>query len=550
MSASFPRLRVAVLVAALAFLSPFAAADQKPLAKYGKGSGNPFDDDFARFANETLHRWHVPGLSIAVVDGQDIYAKGYGFASLPAMPARPETLWYAASTTKAFTAAVLSHLIHADEHEALARGWDTPIASIIRDDFVLQDEWATAHVTLEDAVSHRTGMPRHDITSRHLVDGRAARPRDIVRNLRNLPLTAEPRVRFQYCNLMYVALSHVVETLTGRWLGRVLGDTIWAPLGMNATYFDLDDALAAPTGRLAQGYWWSDADAAFREVPRMPVTEASGAGAVFSTVLDYARWVRSLLREAGPLSPAVHRDIKTPRIVVAMPSNGRDVETYGLGWERSAYRGQPMYTHSGGNHGFGAEVYWFPDIGYGVVAFANTAMTSNAAEEALIFALVDAKLGIAPEDRVDVDKKWRDIMAGAQHMLDNALDDIYPDRPETPAPATVAMEALAGTYHDPGYGNMTLQVDVDPDDAAEKILVGSRPDDTWPMEMKMHHISADYWILFMVMPQNPTVFFKAFAAAQFKFDVAGRAKTLEVQFRLTRSQGVGTEAPVVFRRLD
>lgn len=36
---------------------------------------NPLTEDFARFAKETLHKWKVPGLSIAVIDGDQIFAK-------------------------------------------------------------------------------------------------------------------------------------------------------------------------------------------------------------------------------------------------------------------------------------------------------------------------------------------------------------------------------------------------------------------------------------------------------------------------------------------
>jgi len=114
--------------------------------------------------------------------------------------------------------------------------WDTPISSIIRDDFVLPDPYFTDHVTIEDALSHRTGMPRHDFSygginekgkKRGVVDG--------VRSLRNLPLTKGLRTTFQYCNLMFVVASHVIETLTGVWLGDFLRERIWEPLGMNST---------------------------------------------------------------------------------------------------------------------------------------------------------------------------------------------------------------------------------------------------------------------------------------------------------------------------
>jgi len=40
----------------------------------GKRSG-PFDARFAKLVKETLDKWHVPGISIAVVDGDDMWAE-------------------------------------------------------------------------------------------------------------------------------------------------------------------------------------------------------------------------------------------------------------------------------------------------------------------------------------------------------------------------------------------------------------------------------------------------------------------------------------------
>lgn len=282
---------------------------------------------------------------------------------------------------------------------------------------MLEDDWATAHITLEDAVSHRTGMPRHDLSTAREIDGRAATPRDITRNLRNLALTYPPRVAFHYCNLMFVTLSHVVEVLTGRWLGDVLRETLWAPLGMNSTYFDLDEALAAP-GHFAAGYSWDEKEGKYHEVPKMGVTEVSGAGGVMSTALDYAKWVRCLLHEAAPLSEAVHKDIKAPRMIGSTaPAAGLDVLLYSLAWQRTTFRGHVVYTHSGGMHAYGAEVYWLPEHKYGVVAFGNTALTSNAAEDVLGWRLIQDKLGIPREEQYGFNEKY------ATFPLNDTADD-------------------------------------------------------------------------------------------------------------------------------
>ncbi len=54
---------------------------------------------------------------------------------------------------------------------------------------------------------------------------------------------------------------------------------------------------------------------------------------------------------------------------------------------------------------FGAEFILFPDKKFSVVAFANTAGTSNFAEQVLAFKLVDDKLGVPIEERFDWNKQ-------------------------------------------------------------------------------------------------------------------------------------------------
>jgi CubicO group peptidase (beta-lactamase class C family) len=60
--------------------------------------------------------------------------------------------------TKAFTAAATSLLVD-DEKEFLEVNWDTPISRLIGDDFVLSDGRYTSGVTIEDMLSHRSGLP-------------------------------------------------------------------------------------------------------------------------------------------------------------------------------------------------------------------------------------------------------------------------------------------------------------------------------------------------------------------------------------------------------
>jgi CubicO group peptidase (beta-lactamase class C family) len=344
--------------------------------------------------------------------------KGYGIATFPNTPVTPSTLFNAGSTSKAHTTALLAHIIDSGNFTTdlgTPLSWSSPISSVLRNDFVLQDEWATHHLTLADAASHRTGMPRHDKSTIHAYYDesgerqRLATVRDVVRAMRYLPMTAEPRTKWQYCNLMYVALAHVIETLFGgRWMGNVLRETLWAPLGMNSTYFSLEEALAAPE-HLAQGYYWDEAirsddgeEGQFMPIPFWEADELDGAGGVISSVNDYTRWIRFWIDEAAPMSKTAHKAVKAPLMIEGLDAGMFDAPTaYAAGWTTGSYRSHRFWYRNGGTDAYGTELWVFPELQFGAVTMGNTAVGANAVGTALLGQLIDDKLGVLDHERKD-----------------------------------------------------------------------------------------------------------------------------------------------------
>lgn len=84
-------------------------------------------------------------------------AKGYGIAKYPDEKVTPATLFNAASMTKAFISSAVSLLVDDDDHPDVQ--WTTPVSKLIRDDFVLSNSQYTEMVTVEDILSHRSGLP-------------------------------------------------------------------------------------------------------------------------------------------------------------------------------------------------------------------------------------------------------------------------------------------------------------------------------------------------------------------------------------------------------
>ncbi|RYP43949.1 hypothetical protein DL768_009546 [Monosporascus sp. mg162] len=210
-------------------------------------------------------------------------------------PATPYTLFYTGSITNSMTAAALSLLIdNSSDYSNVT--WTTPIPRLLREDFILGGEWSLNHITFEDALRRRTGYPRHDLA----VTGSA---RKSLRNLRNQPMSAKPHARYQYCNKMYGAVGYPIETLTGSRLG-------------DSSHSDL---LQHHGG--------------IHLAPHAVASDVEGPGSLtLSTVLDYAKYLRVMMREADPMSKAGLRELKTPRMLTALhPRSFVGYANYALG---------------------------------------------------------------------------------------------------------------------------------------------------------------------------------------------------------------------------
>ncbi|PWY87986.1 beta-lactamase/transpeptidase-like protein [Aspergillus sclerotioniger CBS 115572] len=488
---------------------------------------NPLDESFKNLVHETLTQWHVPGISIAVVDGDNTWAEGYGTATFPSTPVTPSTLFYAGSTTKAFTAAILATLVTDNTNYPQVQ-WDMPISDLIREDFVLHDPHATSHTTIEDALSHRSGLPRHDQAyGNHLPRDTAVR--EIVRQLRHLPLTAPPRTKFQYCNLMYVAATHIIETLTGEWLGDILAREIWHPLDMTATFFDLDDAKQAPED-LARGYYHSVNEDTYHEVDWMPCNEISGAGAVITNVLDYAKWARALLDQTEPLSQAVYKAIWEPRTLAPSGEPFTGPTAYALGWWTGFYQGVQYYEHTGGVNAFGAELILFPALRFAVIALANTAGTSNYAEKALAFHLVDERLGVPVEKRFDWNAKNMSHIEAEKKRVFDAINQV-PSEPVLPA--LLPLEEYVGTYVHPGYQTVKIYFD-----QSEGVLRADRASATWPEFLKFKHVNGEHFIIVAKHIGDLGALFPEVYEAEFRIGEKGKPTALGVAWEATMKEKI------------
>lgn len=114
---------------------------------------------FLAHMNNLMDSFRVPGLAVAIISGSEIHSEAFGQASIdPPRLCTTDTIFDAASTSKALTALSVALL---KDHVSTSCDfqWDTPVCTLLPDDFVMAVPEATATITVEDILSHRTGLP-------------------------------------------------------------------------------------------------------------------------------------------------------------------------------------------------------------------------------------------------------------------------------------------------------------------------------------------------------------------------------------------------------
>ena len=123
------------------------------------------------YVKTLLEKWGSSGLSVAVVRKDEGGPNGwrhefgsYGIAQADGSPMTPDSVFGIASNSKLFLAMSVGLLI-SNKSLAEERGKEIKWATKIRDlipEWGLMDEEMDRGISLQDMLSHRTGMPRHD----------------------------------------------------------------------------------------------------------------------------------------------------------------------------------------------------------------------------------------------------------------------------------------------------------------------------------------------------------------------------------------------------
>ena len=404
---------------------------------------------FDAFVESALKDWKVPGVAVAIVkDGEVLLSKGFGLRDVKRnLPVTPETLFAIGSATKAFTAMSLGVL--ADDGKI---SWETPVRTYLPG-FKLEDPFATDRMTPKDLVTHRAGLPRHDLVWYNATLSR----KEIFDRLQHLEPNTDFRSKFQYQNLMFLTAGYLAGEMSGMSWEDVVRRRIFDPLGMKSSNFSVEASKASADFALP----YNEKDKTIQEIAFRNIDVVGPAGSINSNLVDMVRWVELHLSdgrfgETRVISAAGLDEMHQPQMVLR--ESGQDPEivltSYGLGWFIESYRGKRRVHHGGNIDGFSAMVTFLPDLEVGVVALANK--DGSPLPEILCRVAIDRMLELEPIDwnarikaRADEGEKAADKARGTLEVF---------DRKKGTRPSH-GLEDYAGDYEHPAYGTMTVARD-------------------------------------------------------------------------------------------
>lgn len=309
------------------------------------------DSIFTEFNND-----YTPGFAIGVIkDGEVIFSKGYGIASLNyKTPITTETIFPIASMTKQFTASCIAILVLQSKISL-----DDDIRKYLPDFPFLGDTIRVRHL-----VYHMSGL--NDYPESIIMSGddlqsnySYAEVLDLVYSQKKLLFT--PGDRFQYNNSNYVLLAKIIESVSGENLNTFANKRIFEPLDMKNTKFI--DNTSIPIFNKAVGYT-KTADGKYFEFDIN--TPCIGSGNIVTTLKDMLLWENNF--HDNQIFPKGYIELVTEK----QKFNNGEESLYTFGVEHDNYNGMQTLYHGGSVNAYKSINVRFPEHNISVVVLANS----------------------------------------------------------------------------------------------------------------------------------------------------------------------------------
>ena len=468
-----------------------------------------------------MKQFKVPGVSIAIIkDNRIVLARGYGYRDIAKqLPVTSKTLFAIGSVTKSFSVTMLGTLV--DEGKL---DWDTPVRDYYPS-FRMHDPVATDEMTMRDLVTHRSGLPRHDLVWYTQDIGRE----ELIARLRYLEPNKPFRSTYQYNNLMFMTAGFLGGKIAGGTWEEAVRKRVLDAIGMPGTNFSVEDSQKSPD--YAEPYRKDRKTQVVAKIPFYVQNAVGPAGEINSDADDLARYMlfhlnlgsiegRQILSRNNALQ------MQTPQMAIPGEASFKEfgASSYGLAFSITTYRGHTLVHHGGAIDGFITSFKFLPSDHAGVIVMAN--LDHTGLPEAIANSVLDRLLGLGPvawpQRLLAIEKQGEEAEEAAEHQgYTGQKPGTHPSHD---------LKDYGGEFSHPAYGHVTIA----PGDASKAQV----------LELTLNRISRPlehfHYDTFQI-PANPKDEFEK-RKVTFNTDLKGDVSSLSIPLEPTVD-------PIVFTRV-
>ena len=323
-------------------------------------------EEIDAYIEQQMHRLNLPGISLAIVEGDRIvHLRGFGRARPTGEAPSPQTPFMIGSITKSFTALAVMQLVEARKVEL-----DVPVQRYLPW-FRVADPQASAQMTVRQLLNQTSSLPL--LPSWQLLANFDDRPNATERQARalsTLKLTRPVGSAFEYSNLNYNLLGLIIEAASGESYADYIQNHIFNPLEMRHSY---TSKAAAKLDGLAVGHQsWFGIPIPVPDPP-MP-TGSLPAGLLISSAEDMAHYLIAYLNqgrygENQILSPEGISEMHRPAAEAI--SWGVQTGWYAMGWYVEEHGKTKVISHTGMMPDFYTYMALLPEQKKGLVLQVN-----------------------------------------------------------------------------------------------------------------------------------------------------------------------------------
>jgi CubicO group peptidase (beta-lactamase class C family) len=312
------------------------------------------------FIRAEMAKHHIPAITVSVIkDGRIVFEEGYGLADPDSgIKATPNTLFYTASVTKAFTGIALI-MLEAQHKIDL----DGPINDYLHSAKLRSPMWDVSATAVRRVANHTGGLTTYN--RKCTVDDSDCQVSTETAISRHGIVVWQPGDHFDYSNLGFGVLGTVISDVSKMPFAQFLDQGLFLPLGMQNCYLQ--------TGaRLRMGSALSY-DSKINKPTPFQISDTPGASSARCSSHDLALFGSFVMKSPLPGQKRVLSDTQLDELLYSDAASAG--EKYSFGLHQNRVDGYQGVFAQGGTYDSFALLQLLPEQDIATAVLSNTGPT-------------------------------------------------------------------------------------------------------------------------------------------------------------------------------